>query len=512
MNEELLKAIQERQSGGAEFGYGILTADRYVKNVVDAIGVDKCYRFAATRTTSWNDVMQKAARTLVYSNPDMVTEEIEYVKRPGVPIHAIDDIELPKNTLMVFRHVLTTPRKDRDGDVLRTAGAKVDPKMLLLWQHVHTMPIGKMLQVAEHNPKKLCLISCIVDLNETAHDAAVMIDNGMGRFSHGFRAIEFTKIKARDGEESGFDVKDFEVMEASLVSVPSNVDADVEEIMLGLVEGGKLTSPMLKEYGKSIRDRRPTRIALPVDLKITLNGKEIEHAELKGAGAEAGAGQDGTGASKEADAVGKKADEGSTDDAEMKCPECGAMIPKTAMVCPECDYEIKEEKSGRAFSGENFTAIKGVHGDVRELNKGQHVRDTSGIETCKRCDKRLKALIKEYDLPIGKSSRAISTKNLTELKEVYSDLKDIDEGDHVLTDKGRPIAHRAAKTLGGLVAKYDMEESEAGKQFTVEDAMAKVIAEAGPDQRTRIKQAFDAFESVERENEKAKQYRSLVGS
>lgn len=493
MNEQLLEAIRQRQASLTEFGYGITTADRYAKNVLDAVGLEVAYKCAATRTISWDDVMKKAARTLVYSNPDMVTEEIEYSRRAGSSLKKLDDIELPKNCLMVFRHVLTTPRKDRDGDVLRTQGAKVDPKMILLWNHVHTLPIGKMLAVSDHNSKKLSLISCIVDMNDLSHDCAVMIDNGMGRFSHGFRAIEFTKIKSADGEkEAGFDVSDFEIMEESLVTVPSNTDAEVEELMLGLVEGGKMTSPIMKEYGKSIRSHRPlqvggvdlTKIHLPIDLKITLNGKEIKDADVKGTGVETGAGGSGEGTdqaglAKEADAkAAGKAEEAATDE-EIVCPECGEMMPRSAGAeCPKCGYVLKkpdmgeeeeeempeEEKSGRVFSGENFTTIKGVHGDVRELNKGQHVRDKSGIEMCKRCDKRLKAMIKEYDMPIGKSARSISAKNLAELKEVHGDLKDIDEGDHVITDKGRPIAHRAAKTLGGLVAKYDTPDEE-GKSF-----------------------------------------------
>jgi ribosomal protein L37AE/L43A len=279
----------------------------------------------------------------------------------------------------------------------------------------------------------------------------------------------------------------------------------------------------MKSYGKSIRDRQPTRITLPVDLKVTLNGKEIGNAELKGVGEGTGEErQDGPSAPKEADVDGQKqrgkAEESTTDD-QMKCPECGAMIPKSSEECPECGADLfdvagfmEEEKSGRVFSGENFTAIKGVHGDVRELNKGQHVRDASGIEMCKRCDKRLRKLVKEYDIPIGKSARAISAKNLAELKEIHADLRDIDEGDHVLTDKGRPIATRAARNMGGLVTKYDVAEAEEGKAFSVEEAMAKVITEASPEQRIRIKQVFAAIEQVEQENSKAKQFRLLVGS
>ena len=68
---------------------------------------------------------------------------------------------------MVFRHTLTTSRKDRDGDVLHPEGMEVDPQLPLLFQHVHTMPIGKMLIVATRNKKTLDLWSCIIDINAT---------------------------------------------------------------------------------------------------------------------------------------------------------------------------------------------------------------------------------------------------------------------------------------------------------------------------------------------------------
>ena len=189
--KDLLTLYRQRAEKQTEFNYGIMTADRYVRSLQDDIGVDGCYKLAASKSMSWNDVLEKSKKTLVYSNPDMVLCGKRPAQRmvPGsgqVWTREASDpyassIELPKNTLMAFRHVLTTPRKDRDGDVLRTEGAIPDPKMLLLWQHVHTLPIGKMIQVVEHNEKRLSMISAIVDMNELCHDAAVMVDNDMAR-------------------------------------------------------------------------------------------------------------------------------------------------------------------------------------------------------------------------------------------------------------------------------------------------------------------------------------------
>ena len=258
INQTLLNEIKARGESSTPYGQGIMTADRYVKTLHECAGSDMCYQFAATKQNSFDDVLRKAASTLVYRNEDMVADKDSIDFKAG----AYGGIELPKDTLVVFRHVLTTPRKDRDGDILRTQGAEVDPKMLLLWQHVHTLPIGKMLGVVSHTDKSLELVSAIVDMNAVCHDAAVMVDNDMARFSHGFRALEFDRLKDDDGQDlGGFDIKRFEVMEESIVSIPSNADAENTEVLLSLVEGGKLTSQMMKEVGKTIRAKRPLQVA-----------------------------------------------------------------------------------------------------------------------------------------------------------------------------------------------------------------------------------------------------------
>ncbi len=270
MSDKLLEAIKARGKKNTEFNYGVLTADSYVRTLQDCVGLDVCNRFASKSGRSFEDLMQKAAKTLVYSNSDMDVGAVER-KRTG---NKLRGVELPKNTLMVFQHVLTSSRKDRDGDILRSEGAEVDPSMLLLWQHVSTLPIGKMIKVLNQNKKSLKIISAIVDMNKLCHDAAVMVDNGMGRFSHGFRALEFEPILDKEGDPEGFDVKSFEIMEESLVSVPSNVDAETEEVLLSLVEGGKLTSPLMKQVGKGLRERR--NLIVPVG--------EIQYRESSGDG------------------------------------------------------------------------------------------------------------------------------------------------------------------------------------------------------------------------------------
>jgi len=390
-NELLLAAIRQRSQKATEFAYGILTADRYVKTIQDQIGIHRCYRHMAKGSTSYDDLLKKASQTLVYSNPEMELEEVVDVKKLN---GEMNKIQLPKNVLMTFRHVLTSSRKDRDGDVLHADGATVDPKMLLLWQHVHTMPIGKLLLVQEKNPNRLVCVSCIVDMNELCHDSAVMVDNGMGRFSHGFRALRFSKNKEgvdKDGE--GFDVKEFEIMEESLVSVPANPDAETEEVLLSLVEGGKLTSPILKEIGQGIRSHRNIQVpGVKIQYREQVGGAVRELAchdfsQLKQA-AEAGligvknenksadrtgeraTGEGQAGTSKEADELASdkaKATEGETDKPQVTCPECDWKGPKPDDgVCPECGAELggKTEEE----SVEEETEEKGEELDLKSLD------------------------------------------------------------------------------------------------------------------------------------------------
>lgn len=372
-HEELLEAIRSRQQKSTEFNGGILTADRYVRTIPECVGSDLCYRFAAKGNISFDDIIKKSTLTLTYNNPEMVIEDL-YGKSYDLHDEDGESIELPKNTLMVFKHVLTTPKKDRDGDIMRTQGARPDPKMLLLWQHVHTLPIGKMLHVYEHNSKRLGVYSAIVDMNDLCHDSAVMVENKMGRFSHGFKALEFEKVK-HEGNHSpgGFDVKAFEIMEESLVSVPSNTDAETEEVLLSLVEGGKLTSPLMKGIGKNIRTKRDKSVAVPLDiaglkvpitldLNLQLNGKAFGNDSTSGepeetksgctgeAGCDCGCGKSGS--SEKADADTDTGEKGS--DKEMTCPKCGSSMKNG--ICEKCGYGLKEddqicEKCGSTMKG-----------------------------------------------------------------------------------------------------------------------------------------------------------------
>lgn len=521
---ELLRAIRERKAM-TPFGEGIGTADRYVKTILDCVGSDVCYRYAATKANSFDDLMQKASQMLVYTNPDMglVEDGIEYNKAAGSTLQKYDGIELPKNTLMVFRHVLTTPRKDRDGDVLRTQGAVLDPKMLLLWQHVHTLPIGKMLAKLEHTTKQLVLLSCIVDINDLAHDAAVMIDSKMGRFSHGFRALEFNEMKAADGRSpGGFDVKSFEIMEESLVSVPANPDADTQEVILSLVEGGKLTSPMMKAVGKTIRAARPVSASVQYreklgDYERTIETKSVGDFEaiFKTVGGTNEKGKTGHdcpcggsskeectcgGAPEKADG-GKAAGEDGSDDKEMKCPECGGMMKNGK--CTKCGATSKSTAGPPALDD-----IGSIDGKCPKC--GGTMKDGK----CTKCG--YIATAKSWG---EKAGRVIADRHMKTLQETFDDLDDLITKGYGMDRAGNAIARKCKAAIKGILddgapkqREEEMPEPEPEKDMTVEQAMATVFAEATLAQRASILMTLKAMAEVEEANAKADEYRSIVGA
>lgn len=263
INHKLIEAIKAR--GRRSWG-GMRTADEYVKTITDVVGGNLLSDDSGLSQGELEAMVKSAAGKLTFNDDTMVVEQSSGLAEVKGKVDLPEGVELPPNTLMVFRHVITSNRKDRDGDVLRPEGATIDPKMLLLWQHIPTLPIGKMLGIAERNSKIIKLVTAIIDMNTLSHDAAVMIENEMGRFSHGFAAHEFSELKEEEvqaGGPPGFDVKLWDMYEESIVSIPSNVDAEQEDILLSLVGKQKLKSPIITTFAKSLQDKRPLSVPAP---------------------------------------------------------------------------------------------------------------------------------------------------------------------------------------------------------------------------------------------------------
>ena len=474
INKTLLSAIQNRGQKRTEFGHGIHTADVFVRTMAERIGLEPCYRCASTRQTSFDDILQKAAQTLVYSNSEMEIEE-KAKRLPGLP----KGIELPKNTLMVFKHTLTSSNKDRDGDILRSEGMELDPNMLLLWQHVSTMPIGKFLAVNQQNSKRVKVYSCIVDMNETSHDAAVMVDNDMGRFSHGFRALEYEEMK--DGNDVvGFDVKRAEIMEESLVSVPANIDADTEDVLLSLVEGGKLTSPLMKEYGKILKEHRPVMVpGTSITFREGGGSRELQcgsFADLKAA-ADAGL------------IVGGKASK--NEDGFGEGPEGKAGTSKEK----DGNEQGEEEKPGES-------EVKGVYIEGLE-GSWEWIQD--------KLSQKTKPYLSSHKIKVSDDDwvhmtatypdRAIvcvesRMKGTTEYYQIDWSMKD-----NTPEYLGQPKSVRVNVTTSSKTTEPEM---------TVKGAMVFVLTNATRPERDKMQEAIEIINTTEERGKSTKRYRSIV--
>jgi hypothetical protein len=531
LNDQLLKAVRARGSKRTQFQRGILTADSYVKTLQDCLSPELCHKYMASGLVSFDDVLRKAASTLVYSNDEMDVEEI-YGQKTKLPAR----IELPKDTLMVFRHVLTTSLKDRDGDVLRTEGAEVDPKMLLLWQHVHTMPIGKMLDTAKRTKSRLELYSAIVDMNEVSHDAAVMVDNQMGRFSHGFRAIDYEELKPGKGEEEviGFEIKEFEIMEESLVSVPANTDAETTDILLSLVDGGKLTSQMMKECGKAIRERMPPAVpGVSIEYKETVDGtnrqltcgtfgdlKAAHDAGLIGAktdeneqrgGGEAGKDRDGALPSEQKDGEGEAEKKDAPDEKVSK----GFAGVTSEVEGHSHTVKLDEEGNGKTSTEEEHShkveGFKVLEEDdhVHGLDKGK-LEETSTISTFRDGElvgEEFHCTIRKAYEKWQKAGRSLSKANEERLKEAKSIVDEVIE----MSDVARPakaMLREAAAALDAILSGLGGEDGEA-EALTFEKALAYVLANADGKQRDKVMNSIRAIEKSKGKQKRLARYRSL---
>lgn len=381
-HREVLEAIRSRKSRQAEFGYGITTADQYVKQVLAECGNDVGLMrrsFNLSPGDSTEELIRRSADMLAYANPDMklVSEEMTGTTS-GFADLLPDGMQPPEHTQMVFQHVLTTSREDRDKDMLMTEGAILDPKAPLLWQHMQTLPIGKVMATIDHTPDLLKVATVLFDLqNALTDDAAKLIEAEALRISHGFRALEFEQRKQEPGDGGmmpGFRITKFEIMEASLVSVPSNIDAEIT-----LFSNGKLASDFFRSHAKHYLAARPVQVAghtpAPAGTQMTLKLGDVE-IDVKASTAD------------EAISMMKSATQVEPEPAADESVKAEEFLP------PYLDI-VEEEKGGRVISDKHLNVIKAVHKDLEHMASMDLDRGANAI--CERCISKLGGVIKAAD-------------------------------------------------------------------------------------------------------------------
>nr|WP_315041333.1 HK97 family phage prohead protease [uncultured Moraxella sp.] len=132
----------------------------------------------------------------------------------------------------IITGIATTPKPDRDNDIIDPKGAKFALPIPLLWQHNHNQPIGEVIEarISDDGIEIVAKIAKIDEegkLKDRIDEAWQSIKSGLVKcFSVGLRLLDYAYHK--DGY--GLDVKEWECYEISVVTVPANSDAIITSV------------------------------------------------------------------------------------------------------------------------------------------------------------------------------------------------------------------------------------------------------------------------------------------
>ncbi|HEV7224601.1 MAG TPA: HK97 family phage prohead protease [Pirellulales bacterium] len=242
--DHLLENVQRRTSS-----LGIGTAASHLREVEVCLGgVCPSRVLGGVSARRWQGLLKRASRQLVYQHPSMKPRSSK----------AAAGNRLPPHTIATFPAIITTTRQDRDGDVLETKGAELDPGAPLLWQHLPTEPVGRLLREGKRT-SKLLMGSFSICGTPLGEDAAMLAEHGALDISHGFLPGKWAPLDDAD-PLGGYHVLEFKILEVSLVSVPSNPDAVIEAF-----SREKLQHPLVKAWAGARFARRPVVSASGID-------------------------------------------------------------------------------------------------------------------------------------------------------------------------------------------------------------------------------------------------------
>lgn len=276
LDAHLLDNLRSRKGRGSGWG-SIGFKSGYLRQLRECLAAGGCKTAAGMPAddAAWERLIKEAEGRLVYSNAEMLANESSFLT-PSSAKHQ-KAAKLSEGSILDFDAVITSDSKDRDGDILRTKGAKPDERMPLLWQHNSGDPIGKLVKITTHNSKRLVGRFAIAD-TQLGRDAATLVEFGALRISHGFQPLDYEPIYGGESKDdiTGWDIKEFEIFEASLVSIPANPDA-----VIMAHSRGKLHHPAVKSWAEVfVAKSKSSRLSVnvPIDLSAKLS---VDTAEAR---------------------------------------------------------------------------------------------------------------------------------------------------------------------------------------------------------------------------------------
>lgn len=132
----------------------------------------------------------------------------------------------------IITGIASTPKQDRDDDIMDMAGARFALPMPLLWQHNHNQPIGEVTN-ATVTDDGIEITATIVKIEEEGalktriDEAWQSIKSGLVKgLSIGFRLLEYNYLE----DSYGLHIKEWEWYELSAVTVPANPDGQITSV------------------------------------------------------------------------------------------------------------------------------------------------------------------------------------------------------------------------------------------------------------------------------------------
>jgi hypothetical protein len=263
---DILQSLRHRPSRD----FGIATAYQHLKSVEPCFSGGLCPAnvWSTATPAMWRKAVKHSKRCLSYG--DKETFDRDFIVKS-----VNEGTSIAPGAVLEYDTVLSSTVRDRDGDILESSGLELDTKMPLLMHHVPMSPIGKMCRLISQDERRVIVKNAIADTS-LGRDAAVLVKFGALRTSHGFKPVpgEFAPLattKAADGRDivTGWHIKRARVYECSLVTIPSNTEAEIlgfDDGMASVYSKGLLQTPFFRSLCKAEFDRRPATIQAGIDL------------------------------------------------------------------------------------------------------------------------------------------------------------------------------------------------------------------------------------------------------
>lgn len=381
---------------------GIGLASQYVKSIFDSTPQTELARLGSSE--QWTKEIADAAMRTIYDDAAMEIKSFS------------DGTDITSGAVLEYDCVLSSRRRDRDGDILEPSGLTLDKSMPLLWQHLQLQPIGKHVKVLSQNEE---LLTCKFAIADTAlgRDAATLTRFGALRKSHGFKPVpgQFEPLEVLKNEKGavvlndkgqpivkGWHVKKANVYEGSLVSIPANADGNVLRVYEKQFDGlaaafsrRLLETDVVKGWAKSLYERRP--LSVPgIDLVVKSGGREVTWNPVAGRWQDISTKQFvATRDVKENETMATKA-------ASVKCPHCGTAndlsgVPDgmdlTKQNCSACGKPLATEakavgnvttKAGRSISAANESKLRAALDSLTAILDDAGLNDTEAEKAAKQ--------------------------------------------------------------------------------------------------------------------------------